>query len=390
MKNAFWAFFLCLILATVAAGETVSVPWEEWKHLYRESIEHQIRAEMGTPPFVCSFDQAAYTLSVSENGCSGDLVLSGRVLSGQPEPLTVFNKNLVIRQIRSASGGALLCEPDSDVISFLPTAAEPFRISLSFSLPVQEDQRSKFVSLDIPPALQNTLRIEFPRDFVLIEAPGIKDTSGGYSFPSRPTLVIRFADKKEQAAVAAAEAENLSKQYKTINTPSIVLDAISYFISFDENGSALSVLMMDIPPEAGAHLTLAAIPDTKIWSLKVNGEKRNIYGNQDNESQWIVPLCHGKSSHVELALIRQSAKMGLRGRLETVVPKMELPALKVNVAIALPERVQLLSMEGPVTPSLEAVEPAPAEFIGKPYFFSRSFYTGEGMNIALSYQEPVK
>jgi len=32
----------------------------------------------------------------------------------------------------------------------------------------------------------------------------------------------------------------------------------------------------------------------------------------------------------------------------------------------------------------------PADFVGKPHLFSRSFHKGEGMKLAISYKEPVK
>jgi hypothetical protein len=185
------------------------------------------------------------------------------------------------------------------------------------------------------------------------------------------------------------------KRFQTVSTPPIVLDSIAFFTSYEDNGSVLSVLIMDIPPEAGPRLSMKAIPNAEIWSLKVNGQKINSFEDQGEPSKnspnkrWIIPLAGGETSHVELAIIRQIEKLGLHGKLEAELPAAGLPSTSVRIAIALPERLQLLSLEGPVSPAPENKWEKPDEFIGKPYFFSRAFYTGEGIKMTLFYKEPV-
>jgi hypothetical protein len=51
--------------------------------------------------------------------------------------------------------------------------------------------------------------------------------------------------------------------------------------------------------------------------------------------------------------------------------------------------VQLLSLEAPLSAANGASWRIPAEFAGKPHFFSRSFYKGEGMKLVVSYKEPA-
>lgn len=133
---------------------------------------------------------------------------------------------------------------------------------------------------------------------------------------------------------------------------------------------------------------MKAVPDAEIWSLKVNGRKGKVYTNGEN--RWIIPLVAGEISHVELALLQKGVRLGLRGRLEASLPHSGIPSRTVRVGIALPERVQLLSMEGPVNSEPTERWETPAEFVGRPYFFSRSFYKGEGMTLAVLYKEPVK
>jgi hypothetical protein len=127
----------------------------------------------------------------------------------------------------------------------------------------------------------------------------------------------------------------------------------------------------------------------------VNGQKTSIYADRNDGSgntgaeRWIIPLARGKVSHVELAFIRQDQKPGLQGKFETRLPATGLPSNSVRIGIALPERLQLLSLEGPVSPAPENHWKKPGGFIGRPYYFSRAFYAGDGLKMMLSYKEPV-
>lgn len=178
------------------------------------------------------------------------------------------------------------------------------------------------------------------------------------------------------------------ERFQPVATPDTILDTQRFFISFEENGNVLSVLSMDMPPDMGPRMELKAVPQTEIWSLKVNGKKRKVYSN--DAGMWIIPLETGKQSHVELALLRKGDALGLHGRLEAMLPATGIPSRKVDVGIALPVRVQLLSLEGPLSPASRAMTGAPVEFVGQPYFFSRSLYKGQGMAFAVAYKEPVK
>jgi len=193
---------------------------------------------------------------------------------------------------------------------------------------------------------------------------------------------------RSYAHIAPGEEIRLSvTRFKAVSTAPIVLESQYFFASFEENGNVLSVLSLDVPPEIGPRLQLKSVPDSEIWSLTVNGKKRKVYTNDDNT--WIIPLEDGEVSRVQLALLYKGEKLGLHGRLATALPETGLPSRNVRVGIALPERVQLLSLEGPVSPAPGESWETPDEFVGKPHFFSRSFYKGQGMELAVSYKEPV-
>jgi hypothetical protein len=178
------------------------------------------------------------------------------------------------------------------------------------------------------------------------------------------------------------------RRFRSLHASPVVLDTLSFFTSFEENGAALSVLQMDVPPEVGPHLKLRSIPGAEIWALTVNGNKRKVYANGDDT--WIIPLEGNGVSHVELSFIGKGPKLELRGRLETSLPPTELPTRNLVVGLALPERVELVSVEGPVAAAQNGPGKVPGEFVGRPYFFSRAFYKGEGMKVAVAYREPVR
>lgn len=190
-------------------------------------------------------------------------------------------------------------------------------------------------------------------------------------------------------SVAAESAITLtSTTFQAVSTPTTVLESVYLFSAFEENGNVLSVLVMDVPPEAGPRLALKAVLNAEIWSLKVNGIGKKVY--EGDEGSWMIPLDGGAPSHVELAFLEEKTKLGLQGRLEASVPETGLAAQEVRIGIALPSRVELLSIEGPVSPAKGEEWPIPAEFIGSRHFFSRAFYKGEGMALAVSYKEPVE
>jgi hypothetical protein len=177
------------------------------------------------------------------------------------------------------------------------------------------------------------------------------------------------------------------RRFQAVKAPEVVLDSLSFFTAFEESGGALSVLRVKLPAGAGPRLAVRRVPGAEIWFLKVNGERKEVY-SLDQES-WIVPLARERDSEVELAFLRRGAKLGLQGRLEAVLPGTGLSARKLLFGVALPPRVDLVSVEGDLSPEKGDAGAAPAEFAGRRYHFSRSFYKGEELKAALGYKEPV-
>jgi hypothetical protein len=545
MKGSVFVLVVLLSPQVLVAGASVSVPWEEFKMLYGESIERKAMASVAKPerrhdPQVHSIEEAVYSLDIGENRVRGEVVVSGRILSGSPEPIQLFGRDIVVSRTARVSGGSLLVGQGHDGgISFLPDGKKrEFQVVLSFLALPREDSKFRSVSFSIPAALKNTLSVTLSDALSLLENPGIADADGRFHFSATKSLSVRFRDKKSVQASSLVEIDTFSRirlqgrramlatvlastrpwpkafalhagkgshfvssslhsswltalpdgayeirippdspgpfeiqiavdeltgegayafrlptitgnngregdfvleepddgrislrgdglvrdlpaarlgaafgravggnrsymhmpegqtvalameRFRSIATPNIVLDTQRYFIAFEENGNVLSVLAMDIPAEVGRRLELKAVPDTEIWSLTVNGKRRKVYAN--DSGMWIIPLEVGKISHIELALLRKGDALGLHGRLEALLPATGLPSRTVEVGLALPERVQLLSLEGPLSPAARISVGVPAEFVGRPHFFARSFYKGQGMTFAVAYKEPVK
>ena len=519
------------------------IPWSEFKTLFRDSVEREVMkrtlAETQQKTHqVYSINEAHYTLRVEGESAQGEVLLSGRILSGEPEPIALFSKEVVVTGLERVTGGGILCSEREPRTCFLPDGTdEEFQLLASFLVRPERDDQSRIVSMGVPYALRNSLDLTLPRGARLVEDPGIADTDGIYHFSASPCLTVRYFDEQDPAVAAVIEIDALSriqvqksrilltttfapvrpvpeavvllvpdgaryvssslkasriktldegrfelhvpadvgdafsvklalnalagdgdvsfslpriedntghegrfvlddledgevtataegmvsdipvdglgeelrkgvekhrvyarvpvnetitltvKRFQTVATPDMVLDSQSFFSSFEENGNVLSVLIVDVPPEMGARMKLAAVPGAEVWSLTVNGASREVYAGEDDT--WLIPLERGQRSHVELAFLTQGPKLGLQGRLEVVLPESGLPSREVCVGVALPERVELLSVEGPVSPARGADWELPAEFVGKPYLFSRAFYKGEGMTLAVAYKEPV-
>lgn len=177
------------------------------------------------------------------------------------------------------------------------------------------------------------------------------------------------------------------ERFDAVSAPAMVLDAIHLYVSFSDNGAALSVLRLELPAQAGQKLEIKPIAGAEVWSLTVNGEPRSLYAQQSG--QWVIPLAEGKDSVVELAYLQKGEKLGLKGRLEVAAPATGLAARRLNVAVALAERVELVAIEGDLEPAQGAHWPQVQGFTGRPYFFSQPFYRGAALNAAIFYKEPL-
>jgi hypothetical protein len=176
------------------------------------------------------------------------------------------------------------------------------------------------------------------------------------------------------------------RRLSTVKSPEIVLDAIYFFTAFEENGRSLSVLKFNLPATSKRRLTLKRIPNAEIWSLKVNGTNKKVF-SLDQDS-WVIPLEQNKASLVELAFIKKSEKLGINGKLDSIISATGMSAEKLFYAVALPERLNLISIDAPLSPAENKKWDISKKFVGNRYYFYSSFYKGEEVKVALFYQEP--
>ncbi|MFC1672088.1 hypothetical protein ACFL01_03010 [Planctomycetota bacterium] len=377
MKHAVW---VCVVLSWAGccmAEETIGVPWEEFKTLYRDSVTRELMGtalQRGERP-VHTIEEAVYRLSIGRDHAEGTMLVSGKMLSGEPQPIPLCSDEIIIVRVDSLKGCSLVTGGHSrGEVGLLPAVAGDFQVRLTFYAAFKEDETSRLVSFRIPAALKNSLTLEHPGNVRLIQAQGVVDDTGTRHFAPAHTLSVRFEEKRE----VPLEEET---------APSTVLDTVRFFTSFDENGGMLSVLSMSVASGDASHVLLKKIADAQIWSLTVNGRKRKLFRQ---ESRWMIPLAREGSSRVDLVFLRKGPKLGLRGRLETMLPEIGLPARQLQIGLALPGRVELVSLEAPVSSADAEAWKIPKDFVGTGYFFSRSFYEGQGMTMKLDYREPVE
>jgi hypothetical protein len=306
--------------------------------------------------------------------------LPGALILHAPEEAKFISSSLRASWIENMEQGryALNLPPNHEGVFSIEFAALAETGEVSFVLPRIEGnagQQGRFV-IDEPDDGQVTITAQGMVSHIPVQRLG-------------DVLGKSVAGHSTYRSVATAEEIHLAiERFQTAETPVTVLDGAYFFSAFEESGNILSVLVMDVPPEVGPRLKLKAIPNADIWSLTVNKVKREVYIGENGA--WIIPLDGGKASHVALAFLQKGDKLGLQGRLEILVPETGLPCRAIRVGVALPDRVQLLSMDGPVNPAPGEGWELPTEFVGKQHFFSRSFYKGEGMKLAVFFKEPVK
>ncbi len=285
-------------------------------------------------------------------------------------------------QVIARAGGILtlkLSAPDT----------APFSVSCSLDRPAA----GKSLALTLPDIVGNTAR----ENFLIVDEPdgaemkvSAKGLTAGVPASRLPRglRVLRGLAGNCLLLPHGARLQLNIRTFRALEPPGVVVDCVEFFTAFEENGGELSVLRATVPAGAVPRLHLEAIPGAKIWSLRINGKKKAIYGN--GKAGWILPLERNKPSKIELAFLRRGGKLKLRGMLEAILPATGLSARRLLFAVALPARVQLISAEGAVSPTRPKLLTPPQEFVGKRYFFARSFHKGGQLKVKLYYREPAK
>ncbi|MFO1351113.1 MAG: hypothetical protein U1F68_10750 [Gammaproteobacteria bacterium] len=144
------------------------------------------------------------------------------------------------------------------------------------------------------------------------------------------------------------------ERFDAVSAPAMVLDAIHLYVSFSDNGAALSVLRLELPAQAGQKLEIKPIAGAEVWSLTVNGEPRSPVrpavrpvGDPARRGQEGFSGGAGVSAKGE--------KLGLKGRLEVAAPATGLAARRRTSPSRWPNGVELVAIEGDLEPARGAL-----------------------------------
>jgi len=254
------------------------------------------------------------------------------------------------------------------------------------------DGNSQQYRLTLPEIERNKGRqgefiVEQPIDRELtVNADGLKA-----NLPSErlPPNIRNWAEiHSPYARVASGTALQLDiKKYRPVPTPDVVLDAVRFFSIFDESGNVMSTLRLQVPAHSGERLHIKPIPGAELWSVNVNGKSQSMYSLDD--ALWIIPIQAQQQSLVELKFLQRGGRLGLSGHVNTMLPETGLTARNVYVAIGLPQRVELVSLDGDVIPASAESWVHKQTFSGRRYFFKRAFYKGQALGLTVYYKEPV-
>ncbi|MFT5126523.1 MAG: hypothetical protein ACI8W8_000117 [Rhodothermales bacterium] len=177
-------------------------------------------------------------------------------------------------------------------------------------------------------------------------------------------------------------------RHAAVARPDLVLDEVALYTSFDESGSNLSVLRLSLPKGAGRRLRISRPPNASLWSARLGDTELAVFA--DSAGNWLISVPPATAGQLELAFVREGPVLGAHGKLEVLLPEIDLPTQRFVLAVALPERVHLLAPEGAISPSGPLAQKPPAGFTGQSYYFARAFHNGSAMRIGLYYKEPPR
>lgn len=172
---------------------------------------------------------------------------------------------------------------------------------------------------------------------------------------------------------------------KLASTTTWKVPVVDISVQFSEEGGVMKVVEWKMDANGSSHIRVERLPGAELWEFRLNNKKEQVY--LDENGDWLLPILPGGSSHLRLAFTEKESPFKIHGTIESRMPSLDLAARRIQLAVSLPERVDLVSFEGPMTPSVSARRPKGS--VGKVYSFHRDFFRGEAMDLQLSYKEPL-
>ncbi|MCP4768244.1 MAG: hypothetical protein GY875_18490 [Gammaproteobacteria bacterium] len=365
----------------LAAESTVTVPWDSFDNIYRDQIKQQFEKVESPPTPIINLDQIRYDLSLVDRYATGTVTMEGQVRDGDPESLRFFGQKIAVTEVVETRNATLIASDGSYRLDTLEAGS--FLVVFKVSIPILDYQVNPRLEFDVPVAVRNELVIDSPDHLRLGNNGNLHKIGERYFFPPTSNLIIGF-EHVEQQIDGLSAGDKLMAQ---VETPEVVLDTVSFFVSFTEDGSVLSAMSLVLPPNSRSQLELDPIDGAEVWSLQVNGKPRSLYSSP--EQKWIVPLESNVDSQITLAYLTRGSKLGLQGRLDFNIPETGLTARRVELTVGLPKRMQMLAMDSDLQPDQGRDRPLFDSFSGRPHYFSKPFYRGHALASSIIYQEPV-
>ncbi len=365
-----------------AVESTVTVPWNSFDHLYRGQIEQEFLQVEDEPEPLVTLEQIRYDLKIRGALAVGTVSIAGNVLVGYPQPVRLFGQKIAVTEIIETQNAVILAGDGA----YRLYTQEPgmFLVMFSVSIPITDFQVKPRLELDVPVAVRNELVIEEADHLRLVDTDALHEIDGRYFFSPTRLLNIGFEHVRRQIDGVDDDERRLVQ----VDTPDAVLDSVTFFVSFTEDGTVLSAMNLELPPNESNQLVLDPIAGAEVWSLQVNGKPRSLYRSPNQK--WVIPLDPKINSRVVLAYLTRSDKLELEGRLDFNIPQTGLTAREVNLMVGLPQRMQMLAMDSDLSPASGQGWPRFRSFNGRPHFFSKPFYRGHAFSSSIIYREPVK
>ena len=376
--------FIGIVFSTTpyAIESTVTVPWQAFDSIYKEQIEQDLKkAEIPEPDPLIALESIQYDLTVQGEQVIGTIAIAGSVLVGDPDPLPLFGENLAVTNTLEATNAVMLA--DAGRYYLYTYDAGVFSIRFEVSLPIADFQVKPRLEFEVPTAVRNELKITLSERLQLLPSDALHPVGDRYFFSPRSLLSIGFEHVGETIDGVLSEDSLLSE----VDTPDAVLQSVTFYSSFAEDGTVLSAMHLVIPANERNQLELDPIEGAEVWSLTVNDKPRSLYLSA--AEKWVIPLDAKIDSKVALAYLTRNQKLGLEGRLDFEIPETGLTARSVNLVVGLPERMHMLAMDSDLQPANGKAWPAFKSFNGRPHFFSKPFYRGRAFSASIIYQEPV-
>lgn len=216
--------------------------------------------------------------------------------------------------------------------------------------------------------------------------------------PSHPELISNIAISslsKQMVSVArqnepyyqivVGEPVTLKIQrFSEVSKPEFILDTLHFRVDITDTGKRRNTLTFVLPVQNQAtQITLKAIPQAQLWSLKVDGELKPLY--QQKGRDWVLPVTANKQSTVELVYLEELDKPGISGNMDINLPETQLAAEMLYVSIMLPSRLSLINIDT----AMLAEDQGETNNQPNQYFFRSPYYRGGAMSSSLYYAESL-